>query len=239
MADRVVVLSRRPGRVLEVVPDRARAAAGRGADGRARLRRRRRAHLGPHQVAGAGGAARGAALMAVARVAVRPRGLPAPPRAPRGAGPRPRRPSRALGGADADRLDARALPAVAAGRAARARRHGAPRASSSSTWRRACAASCWASPRRARGVAVGVAAASSRSPRRVGTAAHRRHLSHPQDRAPAAPDPLARDRRDVQGGGHRARRLLPDGDQHLRPVCARPIRCSCAPPSRSARGGGA
>ena len=72
-----------------------------------------------------------------------------------------------------------------------------------------------------------------------GHAADRGDVPHPEDRAAAAPDPLARDRRGLEGGGHRARRLLPDGHQHVhgRPPGG-PARW-CARPCRSARGGGA
>ena len=117
---------------------------------------------------------------------------------------------------EAHRLGVVALPAVAAGRDRRARRHGAlgpalrpPRGESQTA-------------------AVGLRAGlcGGRRRRRLhrlflpngggGSAAHRRDLSHPEDRASAAPDPLARDRRALQGGRHRAGRLLPDGDQHLR-----------------------
>ena len=70
MADRVVVLSRRPGRVLDVAKIELGAPAGRGAAGGARLRRGGRADLGADQVAGAGRPRRGGRVMAVERVTV-------------------------------------------------------------------------------------------------------------------------------------------------------------------------
>mgnify|MGYP003694521481 CR=1 FL=1 len=68
MADRVAVLSRRPGRILDIVDidlARPRTEAQYGDPG---VRRRRRPHLGTHQVPGARGARRGDRRLMVERV---------------------------------------------------------------------------------------------------------------------------------------------------------------------------
>ncbi len=77
------------------------------------------------------------------------------------------------------------------------------------------------------GVGVGFAVGFFAAGRGGRHPAHRRHLPHPEDRAAAAADPVAGHRRGLQGRGDRARRVLSDGDQHLLPACARPTPCCC------------